>query len=192
MPGWKIKSWDRASGRGTIVSAIGTIDFDASVALAADFVLDEEVDVALAPNGDSYCVTRIAPSRWREISPSASLALGSELEKINAELFDRDATVVSLDRDGRLEVELSVDTYAPEMFLVFEGCQFIQLSVELPRLGQLRAFAPDVFVREHKELTEEWPALPSNTRVYRLEPRHFRDAAGYVVAVRVSLVGGPG
>jgi hypothetical protein len=188
VPGWKIKSWDRALGRGTVVSAIGTLDFDASIALVDDFVIGEEVDVALAPAAGSFRVTRIAPSHWREIETSVGLDLGGEIEKINQVLYDRDATVRGLDSDDRLEIELAVDTYAPAISLVFEGCFFIQLPLELPLLSQLKAFPVDAFVREHAELTKPWPLLPPNATVFRLEPRHFRDAAGYIVAGRVSLV----
>jgi hypothetical protein len=188
VPGWKVKSWDRALGRGSVVSAIGTLDFDASIALVDDFVIGEEVDVALRPSSDSFRVTRIVPSHWREIETSASLDLAGEIEKINQVLCDRDATVGGLDSDGRLDIELSVDTYAPAISLVFEGCFFVQLPLELPQLSQLKAFRADVFVREHAELSKPWPGLPPNATVFRLEPRHFRDAAGYIVASRVSLI----
>jgi hypothetical protein len=188
VAGWKVQSWDRALGRGTVVSAIGTLDFDASIALVDDFVTGEEVDVALAPAAGSFRVTRIAPSHWREIETSVGLDLGGEIEKINHVLYDRDATVGGLDSDGKLEIELSVDTYTPAISVVFEGCSFVQLPLELPHLSQLKAFRADVFVREHVELTKPWPGLPPNATVFRLEPRHFRDAAGYIVAGRVSLV----
>lgn len=43
--GWRIATFDRAEGRGTITSDLGTLAFDAAVALVDDLVVGEEVEV---------------------------------------------------------------------------------------------------------------------------------------------------
>ena len=154
-----------------------------------DFLLNEEVDVELAPKEGSYRVLRIAPSAWRDVTAMGSVGSG-ELDEINAVVGGREAVVVGVDRDGTLEIELSVDTYAPRVSLMFEGCCFFQLPLELPELRQVSAFAPDVFVGAQGELTKRWPVLPAGSTVFRLEPVRFRDAAAYVVAQRARLMGG--
>ncbi len=61
-PTWRIKTWDRSRGLGTITCPqLGDLPFDGHAAMVDDFVLDEAVHVELQPTGGSYRVRRIWP-----------------------------------------------------------------------------------------------------------------------------------
>ncbi|MCB9634168.1 MAG: hypothetical protein H6721_18760 [Sandaracinus sp.] len=188
---WRVVSFDRALARGTIRSDLGTLPFDASVALVDDFFVGEEVEVSLRPEAGhpvGYVVTRVVPLAFRP--PFAVPALEELTRQLEVgKLIGYRAWVAMSDED---EVRLRVDddSYCPTRTLVFRGARMFQGPLELESLGALQAFRASDVAESLPELVRHWPTLPERCVVFRIDPVEFGAAAIYVAAARVDLVVG--
>lgn len=191
MPGWRITSFDRALARGTCASGVGTLSFDASVALVDDFAIGEEVDVSLRPRSGGTApheVTRIAPTNWRVPFTAPTLpGLRAEIDRFFPEIAGRRAWLVGGD-DECVRIGVEDDTYRPMRALAFGGPAFVQCATELDSIAAMHAFAPADVAHVAPELVRHWPAIPDGCAVFRIDPPRFGDAAAYVIARSVALV----
>lgn len=193
MVAWKIASFDRALARGTITCDLGTLVFDAGVAVVDDFVIGEEVVVRLSPNPKregGYDVMRIAPMKYR--APYEAALVRPIAEAIDAWVIDVLGRRAWIDRveDDCLHLRVEDDTYRPERAIVFGGVVMIQGPPEIEEIGAVRAFGPSDVLRAAPELARHWPAIPDRCGVFRVEPIGFADTALTVAASTIQLVVG--
>lgn len=190
MAGWRVVSFDRAAGRGICTSGVGTVAFDASVAIVDDFVVGEEVDVTLRPLASAqggYEVLRIAPTSFRPpFAASRIAAQTAEIDRWIAELVGRRVTLARVE-DGDVLLEVEDDTYQPRRALVFASASMIQMPMEIDALAILHAFASRDVAQAAPELVRHWPPLADEDVVFRLDPERFGQAPAYVVARAVRL-----
>ncbi len=189
MPGWRIASFDRIAARGTI-TGVGTLSFDASVALVDAFEVGEEVDVALrASHGgpQPYDVLRIAPTGYRTpfVAPSLD-AIAETIDPWRQDVIGRRAWIAGTD-DGELHVRVEDDTYRPERALVFAGCVAVQGPLEIEELAAIHVFRLGDVQRLAPELFRHWPPVPASCVIFRLDPARFGQGCLYVVAASVAL-----
>lgn len=190
MPGWRIVSFDRIAGRGTITSGVGTLSFDASVALVDAFVIGEEVDVTLrASHGGSqpYDVLRIGPKGYRTpfVAPSLDV-IAQTIDPWRQDVIGRRAWIAGAD-DGELHLRVEDDTYRPERALVFAGCVAVSGPLEIEELAAIHVFRLADVQNLAPELFRHWPPVPPRCVIFRLDPARFGAGCLYVVAESVAL-----
>lgn len=192
MWGWRISSFDRALARGTITSDVGTLTFDASVAVVDDFTVGEYVTVSLrrdAQRPGGFEVTRISPARFRAPFDVAETAPWTqEIAGWPRDLVGRRTWIESLD-EGDLRLRVEGDSYEPERAIVFGGVVMIQGPLELDDLAAVRSFHASDVLRVAPELARHWPPIPERCVVFRIDPVGF-GVPLYVVAERARLVVG--
>jgi hypothetical protein len=189
---WCIASFDRELARGTIVSGLGSLPFDAAVATVDDFVIGEEVSVSLRPNpraAGGYDVTRVAPVSFRQPFEARDVGpLAAEIEAWLGELRGRRAWIAGVE-DGEVELRVEDDTYRPERAIRFDGVVMIQGPLEIEAIGALRVYATRDVEQAVPELVRHWPALPERCVVFRVDPMAF-GAPLYLAGEGVRLVVG--
>lgn len=197
MTGWKIASFDRVLGAGTITSGVGTLAFDASVALVDAFEVGEVVDVSLRASsvGQAYDVLRVAPSGFRRPFEAPShQAIAEAIAGWSHEVVGRRAWLGGVEEDA-LSVRVEDDTYRPERAMVFGGCVTVQGPPEIDEIGAIHVFRMADVARLQPELVRAWPAPhrpEANARcvVFRVDPVRFGAGCLYVVAEGVTLMRG--
>ncbi|HJL15654.1 MAG TPA: hypothetical protein RMH99_08365 [Sandaracinaceae bacterium LLY-WYZ-13_1] len=195
MSGWVIGSWDREAARGTIVSGLGELPFDAAVALVADFRPGERVEVRLERARDGWRVKRVEPVDWRPPPappPSPAEAFADALDAIEDTLRSGGWIDVRAGGDETLTlILLGPSAYDPERTVVFARCLFVQMPLVPVDFARVRSFRWTDFARDAPSIAGQWtePGRPERFWVFRFEPYRFRDPAGYVLASGARLVG---
>lgn len=183
---WRIKAWDPARAQGIIASGIGELPFDAAVAMTDHFDIGEEVEVRLEGSAGAYRATRVEPVRWRVPASPPLLADEGPLFAAIAELLPDRLVHMTVDEAGEVRVAVEARPYETPRVLVFTGVHFVQMSVE-GRFERVTGFDAESFAST-SGVAAAWGTLPAlGLRVFRFEPEHFGEAAGYVVAQRVRL-----
>lgn len=186
MAGWRIAAFDRARGRGRIASGVGTLEFDASVALVDDFRVGEEVDVTLVARGASFDVASIQPHGFRAPFDAVTASAAPALAEIFEQVRGRCARIERADEDF-VALEVDDDTYRPRRRLVFERPCFVAAPMEI-EIAALHAFDPAVVARAAPALATLWPRLPDPMQLFRLDPPRFGEGALLVIARSIALV----
>jgi hypothetical protein len=198
--GWRIKSWSREQGRGSIESDVGVLPFDASIADVDDFTAGEQVDVSLTRAGDGFEVTRIRPSSFRSLLPPsldaplprAWSAAIHELAKLLAEPLSC-AEIREL-REQRLELEIIHSDWPPPLMpplgsAVFDGVVYVQLPTSFDHFKRVTAW-PWEAVRAHRpEILERLSfdhAVEADSFLICFEPESFGEMPGFVVATAMT------
>jgi hypothetical protein len=192
LAGWSIASFDRALARGTIVSNLGTLPFDAAIATVDDFTIGEEVEVALRPSPRStagYEVTRVAPVSFRAPFEAQTVAaIAAEIEGWVHHVRGRRVSIAGVE-DGDVRLRVEDDTYQPERALLFSGVVMVQGPLEIDAIGAVRVYAIGDVAHVAPELVRYWPHIPERCVVFRVDPMGF-EAPLYLAGEGVRLVVG--
>jgi hypothetical protein len=198
--GWRVTSWSRERGRGSIESDVGVLPFDASVADVDDFAIGEQVAVSLRRAGERFEVTRIAPKQFRSLLPPsldaplprAWRAALRKLDKLLAEGLYR--VEIRALREQRLELEIVHADWPPPHrpplgSAVFEGVTYIQLPTSFDYFMRVKAY-PWAAVEAHRpEVLERLSFdhdVEAGSFLICFEPGPFGQMPGFVVATELT------
>lgn len=199
-PGWRITSWSREQGRGTIESDVGELPFDASVADVDDFTIGEQVNVSLTRAGEQYEVTRVCPVSFRSLlppSPDAPLpgALPDALHALDA-LLAAPLSCAELRelRAQRLELEIIHSDSPPPLMpplgsVVFEGVVYVQLPTAFDHFKRVTAWPWSAVQAHRPEILERLSfdhAVEAGSFLICFEPESFGQMPGFVVATAMT------
>jgi hypothetical protein len=188
MSGWRITAWNREHARGAVTSGLGTLPFDASVAVVDAFTIGEAVEVSLLADGPSWKVTKVVPVAWRRpASPEPAEDFRATLTAIDRVLAGRAIWLSALSSDV-LSIAVEADSYAPTQTIELAGVEFLQMPATIDAVARLSAYDASRFAEVSPDRVRGWPSLPPKAFVFCFEPLGFNGAAGYVVAWKVSLV----
>lgn len=195
MTAWRIATWDRARGVGSIHSPhLGALPFDASVSAFGDYRVGEPVDIQLLHVDGERRVVHIAPHHWRCAVPlaSPSPAVARRLAALDEAIRGAYGLAPTAAPDGADFSVAIVTSY----FDATHRIDFVAPSyVQLP-------FAQDAYAWTGASLRTACPALaalcPSldlewieDDHIICLQPFGFDEKAGWVIAedFRVVAVG---
>ena len=138
MNGWKIQSWSKELGVGTLSCGAAPLEFTAAVAEVNDLEPGEDVEVRLVPDGESWTVRSVVPVRPR-FRPPPTVVPGSaeplhetRATAVSATLaeakFLMDGRIALLD-DMRLRLEFDNDgfSYGAWSFLEVASPEYVEL-----------------------------------------------------------------
>ncbi len=183
---WRIANWDPVRAEGTIVSTeIAPLRFDAAVALTDHFEIGEEVDVRLVRQGESYRVVEIAPVAWQRPRSEPATPQPSSMQDFDRALDDRGFDLRI--EDGRMTLSLELRPHEAAESIELVGVSFVQMPLE-GRFARVTQH-PRATFQASAAVAASWPASTA-AWVFRFEPEHFGEPAGYVVANGIRLVTG--
>jgi hypothetical protein len=137
--GWKIKSWDRESARGVIVSPqVGDLAFDGAAALVDDFRLGEPVEIELEQRATGFHVKRIWPDDPRFVpprdlpqsAPALKRAVASRVAAALARIPDSfQFRVMSLESDLIVQGDDDAFAYGHQVEIRFRDVDYVELPM---------------------------------------------------------------
>jgi len=200
---YQITRWDPVSGRGEIYNANNDrlLGFDASVALADDFRVGEDVEATAQTIDGELRITKIAPVAARPDPAAATAvipdALCAELERANRLIRGSFAWVEPQKRsgDGRLELWVYNQEWPPPSRPIYGVIAFD--GVLYDALGEFDAVPISAYPWTHwkkhnVELAASWAANmarePSpDSFVFAFEGERFDGPRHHVVARRLEV-----
>lgn len=197
---WKVTQWSTELGLGRVDGELGSFEVQRADVVVDDLVIGEEVNLVLEEVGDALVPRDVTPSAWRENAPPLPpFELAEALAALATQVsgaFGRHARLsfVFAEEDrARLEVH-DVDwpppITPPMAKLAFDGVVYLKLPAFSESYEKMTIIPWAHFKKHRRTLLRYWSlgddVVPSDAWVYRFEPRHMNQSAGYVIAASLT------